>query len=67
MIDAVLSEDGSAAAALEALGPDRRLAAFEAGELSRGQLSAWAALHPDEVPLINGELPWIVATLADLD
>lgn len=46
---------------------ERRLAAFETGELSVHELNVWAALYPDEVPLVNGELPWIVATLADLD
>jgi len=40
---------------------DRRLAAFTAGELSVHELHVWAALYPEEVPLINGELPWIVA------
>ena len=45
----------------------RRREAYEAGELSVHELHVWAALYPEEVPLINGELPWIVATLADLD
>lgn len=45
----------------------RRVAAFEASELSVHELHVWAALWPEEVPLVNGELPWIVATLADLD
>lgn len=52
---------------LEAMGERRRRIAYEAGELSIHELNVWAALFPDEVPLINGELPWIVATLADLD
>jgi hypothetical protein len=67
MADAVLSENGSTAEVLESMGPDRRRAAYEAGELTMPELQTWAALHPDEVPLVNGELPWIVATLADLD
>ena len=45
----------------------RRRAAFAADELSVHELHVWAALYPEEVPLVNGELPWIVATLADLD
>lgn len=52
---------------LRALGPDRRRAAYEEGELTRTELHVWAALWPEEVPLVNGELPWIVATLADLE
>jgi hypothetical protein len=39
----------------------RRLA-FDRGELRRGE-----ARHPEEVPLINDEFPWIAATLADLE
>ncbi|MGD9734955.1 MAG: hypothetical protein AB7V58_05005 [Solirubrobacterales bacterium] len=49
------------------MGPDRRRAAYEDGGLTRPELAVWAALWPEEVPLINGELPWIAATLADLD
>jgi len=45
---------------------ERRRSAYESGDLTRAELFAWAALFPDEVPLIDGELPWIVATLADL-
>jgi hypothetical protein len=57
-----------AAERLQAMGPDRRAAAFLSGDLRDGhELHVWAALWPDEVPLVNGELPWIVATLADLD
>jgi hypothetical protein len=52
---------------LAALGPWRRLEEFEAGNLSRAELFAWAARYPEEVPLVNGELPWIGLQLADLD
>ena len=52
---------------LAALGPSRRLEEFEAGNLSRAELFAWAARYPEEVPLVNGELPWIGLRLADLD
>jgi hypothetical protein len=47
--------------------PERRLRAAEQGELHRHELAAWAARYPEEIPLVNGELPWIAATLADLD
>ncbi|MBS1895609.1 MAG: hypothetical protein JST59_30285 [Actinobacteria bacterium] len=52
---------------LAALGPGGRLGAYEDGGLSLAELHTWAALWPEEVPLVNGELPWIVATLADLE
>jgi hypothetical protein len=56
-----------AAERLHAMGSDRRAAAYFFGDLDRHELHVWAALWPDEVPLVNGELPWIIATLADLD
>jgi hypothetical protein len=55
------------AARLVALGPAKRLREFEAGNLNRAELFAWAARFPEEVPLVNGELPWIGLRLADLD
>jgi hypothetical protein len=54
-------------ARLGTLGPSKRLEEFEAGNLSRAELFAWAARYPEEVPLVNGELPWIGLRLADLD
>jgi hypothetical protein len=48
---------------LDDLGPAGRLAAFQAAELSAADVGAWYASYPDEVPLINGEFPWIAATL----
>jgi hypothetical protein len=48
---------------LAALGSHGRLAAYEEGELGAEELYAWAALYPKEVPLVNGELPWIALTL----
>jgi hypothetical protein len=46
---------------------ERRLAEYRAGLLTRHQLSLWATHFPEEVPLVNGELPWISLALADLD
>jgi len=48
------------------MGPEGRRTAFEEGGLRRDELTAWAARYPEEIPLVNGELPWIAATLADL-
>lgn len=47
-------EDASAAELRARLG---------AGEMSGEMLRTWARLHPEEVPLINGELPWIAVDL----
>jgi hypothetical protein len=53
----------STADLLERLGAHRRLDHYLSGRFTREQLSVWAALYPEEVPLVNGELPWIAATL----
>jgi hypothetical protein len=47
--------------------PEQRLDAVRSGRFTRSERTAWAARYPDEVPLINGELPWIARHLADLD
>lgn len=52
---------------LRAMTPAERQAAAEAGELSLHELNTWASHFPEEVPLVNGELPWIALAMADLD
>jgi hypothetical protein len=52
---------------LAAMTAERRRIAYEQRELTRTELFAWARLFPEEVPLVDGELPWIAATLADLE
>jgi hypothetical protein len=52
---------------IDAMTPARRLSAYEQGELCIDQLWAWARRYPDEVPLVNDELPWVAFTLGDLD
>jgi len=49
------------------LSPERRLAEYRAGRFSHHQLTLWAQAFPEEVPLVNGELPWIALGLADLE
>lgn len=49
------------------MNPQQRLAAYNAGRLSRTQLSIWASQLPEEVPVVNGEFEWIARSLADLD
>lgn len=51
---------------LDALGSAQALAAIAATGMSPHELNRWAARHPDEVPLVNGELLWIALGLADL-
>lgn len=48
---------------LAEMGAHRRLLAYQRGEMNRAELHSWAALYPDEVPLVNGELPWIAVDL----
>ncbi len=52
---------------LNRMGREGRLAAYREGGLSRHERAVWAARFPGEVPLCNGELPWIALSLADLD
>lgn len=41
--------------------PAQRVAAMRAGELTIEQCCAWAARHPEQVPLLNGEYEFIAA------
>jgi hypothetical protein len=52
---------------LSGLTPAQRLAAYRAGRFTHHHLTLWARHYPDEIPLINDELPWIAIGLADLD
>jgi len=52
---------------IDRLGPAARLSLYRSRELTREECVIWAARFPDEVPLLNGELPWIALTMADLD
>jgi len=45
----------------------QRIAAAQRGELTLGEMLRWAARHPAEVPLVNGELFFITALSADAD
>ncbi len=37
----------------------QRIAAMRRGELTLEQCSAWAARHPEQVPLLDGEFEYI--------
>ena len=41
--------------------PAQRVAAMRRGELTLEQCTAWAARHPDQVPLLNGEFEFLAA------
>ncbi|HEY1517156.1 MAG TPA: hypothetical protein VGF91_12105 [Solirubrobacteraceae bacterium] len=52
------------AARLEALWrmtPDERVTAMRHGDLTMEQCCAWAARHPEQVPLLHGEFEFIAA------
>jgi hypothetical protein len=61
------SSDRDFLSVLSGLTRERRLANYRAGLYTRHQLSLWATNFPEEVPLVNGELPWIALGLADID
>ncbi len=57
------------AARLEALWrmtPNERVAAMRRGDLTMEQCCAWAARHPRQVPLINGEFEFIAAHMTEI-
>jgi hypothetical protein len=59
LIDHILSGLRARDARLRALWqmtPAQRVAAMRRGELTLEQCSAWAARHPEQVPLLNGEV-----------
>ncbi|HSZ14394.1 MAG TPA: hypothetical protein VK790_10215 [Solirubrobacteraceae bacterium] len=39
--------------------PSERVAAMRRGELTLERCAAWAARHPEQVPLINGEFEYL--------
>jgi len=45
--------------ALWQMTPAQRLAAMRRGELTLEQCSAWAARHPEQMPLLNGEFEYL--------
>jgi hypothetical protein len=46
---------------------EERINASRNGGFTRHERSIWAARHPEQVPLIDGEFEWIARSLADLD
>jgi hypothetical protein len=52
--------------ALWRMTPNERIAAMRRGDLSMEQCCAWAARHPGQVPLINGEWEFLAAYLPEV-
>jgi len=48
-----------------AMTPAQRRQAAQRGQLSLGEMLKWASRRPHEVPIVNGELFFITAYLAD--
>ncbi len=46
---------------LWAMTPEERIAAMRRGELNMRQCCAWAARHPEQIPLLNGEFEFLAA------
>jgi hypothetical protein len=62
LIDQILQDLRARDARLRALWemtPSERVAAMRRGELTLEQCSAWAARHPEQVPLLNGEFEYL--------
>ena len=46
---------------------DERIDSYRHGAFTRRERSIWACRYPEETPLVNGELEWLVVNLTDLD
>ena len=44
-----------------------RIHSYRYAAFTRRERSIWACRYTEEVPLVNGELEWLVFNLADLD
>jgi hypothetical protein len=52
---------------LEAMTAPERVHAARTGQLTLGELLRWAAHHPQEVPLVNGEFFFIAQFMPDAE
>lgn len=52
--------------ALWRMTPTQRVTAMRRGDLSLQQCAAWAARHPEQIPLINGEFEYLAAFTPDV-
>lgn len=68
LIDQILGDLRAKDARLRALWqmtPAQRVAAMRRGELTLEQCAAWAARHPEQVPLLNGEFEYIARLMPE--
>jgi hypothetical protein len=52
--------------ALWRMTPAQRVAAMRRGELTLEQCGAWAARHPEQVPLLNGEFEYLAVLTSEV-
>jgi hypothetical protein len=45
--------------------PAQRVAAMRRGELTLEQCCAWAARHPDQIPMVHGEWEFIAVRMPE--
>jgi hypothetical protein len=62
-----LEVDPERIARLEAMTAAQRLHSAKTGQLTLGELLRWAARHPHEVPLVNGEFFFIAQFMPDAE
>jgi hypothetical protein len=62
-----LEVDPERIARLDAMTAAQRLHSATTGQLTLGELLRWAARHPHEVPLVNGEFFFIAQFMPDAE
>jgi hypothetical protein len=66
LLAASLTVDPGRLAVMWRMSPQERSAAAHRGELSLGEMCRWAARHPNEVDLVNGEFFFLAALEPEL-
>lgn len=61
-----LAQRDARLAALWRMTPTERVAAMRRGELTLEQCCAWAARHPEQVPLLNGDYEFIAIHMPEV-
>lgn len=66
LLAASLTVDPDRLAAMWQMSPQQRSAAARRGELRLGEMCRWAARHPREVDIVNGEFFFLAALEPEL-
>jgi len=66
LLTRITVERGARLEALWRMTPSERIAAIRRGDLTMEQCCAWAARHPRQVPIINGEFEFIAAYMPEV-